>query len=216
MNSYVLSLVSILIFLVTINNAFVFNLQSFARIRNSKNQNGFKMMATLHGENFKFMPLSKLSRDEYFPRVIQIGGVYPGVTLDEYYAPKSSKEVSPSMWSYEFPDPDGPQLGSVSVPGSDVIYDCIDPVALISSTDQLGIKSKDGPSEVLVIIDREDRDFFVDSFYAVENSDGNIEITSLTDSEGYNIIGKVVVCFLPTPPAKKQSSGFMEDEDLDF
>ena len=44
----------------------------------------------LHGDGSNFMPLVQLQSEDIAPRIVQIAGIYPGITADEFMAPQSS------------------------------------------------------------------------------------------------------------------------------
>lgn len=96
-----------------------------------------------HNENFKFLPMIRFdslisfyteyaylstyfiisgTEDEHFPRIIHIAGVFPNLTPEQLLAPISSPAAPAGSWTYEFADPDGPQLGTVALPGSKVYF----------------------------------------------------------------------------------------------
>ena len=43
-----------------------------------------------HGEDFKYLPLSRIGSSEYYPRILPIAGVYPTTTIEEIMAPIAS------------------------------------------------------------------------------------------------------------------------------
>jgi len=169
----------------------------------------------IHGSNFRFLPISQFNSGEHFPRILSIAGVHPGLSVEELFAPKSTDPPDQGMWTYEFPDPVSAQFGTVALPGSDALYNCIDPVIVVSDSETLGIRAP-SPLEVLVVIDRSDREFSMENFYAFRNPSGEIEIINMSDEDpSYAILGRVVVCYLPKTKTEKPSTGFLEDEDMD-
>lgn len=71
--------------------------------------------ANLHGQASCFLPLRQLDQEYYAPRIIQIAGAYPGITAEEFFAVKSEPSADDGQWSYDFSDPDGPQMGTVAI-----------------------------------------------------------------------------------------------------
>jgi hypothetical protein len=175
------------------------------------------MKAGGHGEGFRYLPMQKGGRRDHFPRIIQIAGVYPDLTPEELYAPTSAPAAKVGSWTYDFSDPEGPQLGTVAVPGSEVVTRSIDPVAIISKSTDLGIGLAE-EVEMLVVIDRGDRDWNPEKFFIVRTPENRLRIQWFDMLEpGYDILGKVVVSFVPfiasMAPAE---TGFAEaDEDED-
>jgi hypothetical protein len=172
------------------------------------------LMATgYHGENFKFMSILKGSSDDHFPRIVQIAGAFPGLTPEDIMAPSSTPAADPGSWTYSFPDPDDPNVGTIAVPGSEVMTDCIDPVAIIAKSSAMGVQSADGDVEMVVIIDRGDIDFIPGAFYAFQTYENEVAIMWADSFDDFNsILGKVVVCMMKADKNSKASSGFLEDE----
>lgn len=173
---------------------------------------GLRMALGLHGQKFKFMPMTRGSTEDHFPRIIQIAGVYPGVTPEDVMAPSSTPAAEPGFWTYSFPDPDDPNVGTIAVPGSDVITEAADPVAIIASSSSLGISGQE--MEVVVIIDRGDINFYTDGFYAFRSEQNEVQIMCADSADDfYSILGRVVICMTPASKDGKKPSGFLEDDD---
>lgn len=167
----------------------------------------------LHGANFKFMPSVRIAEDEYYPRILHIAGVYPGITVEDLVLPISPPNSPPGKWTFDFADPLGPQLGTVAIPGSATLYDCIDPVVVITSSTALGMTTVMGTEEVLVVVDREDRQFSPAQFFMFRSPYGAVQLGNLEDlEEGFEVLGRVALCILPFAEEMKKSTGFLEDE----
>jgi hypothetical protein len=145
---------------------------------------------------------------------MRIAGVYPELTPEELLAPPSVPSGGLGCWSYDFPDPDGPQLGIVAIPGSDKITYAIDPTVLITSNIELGVKLEED-SEMLVVVDRGDIRLTKDNFYVFKTPNNELKI-QWTDKleKGYEIMGKVILCTIPFSEKNgPKKSGFLEDDD---
>ena len=165
-----------------------------------------------HGDNFKYMSVIQGSKSEHFPRIVQIAGLYPGLTPEELMAPSSSPAAEPGFWTYSFPDPEDPNVGVIAVPGSDVVSDCLDPVAVIAKSPSLGFKGDE--VEMVVIIDRADTDFVSGEFYAFQTFENQVEILWADRVDGFSaVLGKVVLCMAPADRNAPLPSGFLEDDD---
>ena len=51
----------------------------------------------------------------------------------------SSEAGEVGSWQYDFTDPEGPQMGTVAVPGSPIATDMDDPCIIVAQSDALGI-----------------------------------------------------------------------------
>ena len=174
----------------------------------------------LHAQNFKFMPIIQGSTNDHFPRIIQIAGVYPSLSYDDLMAPTSFPAADPGSWVYDFSDPSGPQMGTVALPGSDAITNCVDPVVMIAKNTDLNIKVIE-EVEVMIVVDRGDLDFYRDFFFVFKTREnkllvGNLDSAKTVEKKGYEIVGRVALVAVPWIPAMKPTStGFLEDDTTD-
>jgi hypothetical protein len=144
---------------------------------------------------------------------MSIAGVYPELTPEELLAPPSVPSGGLGCLSYDFPDPDGPQLGIVAIPGSDKITYAIDPTVLITSNIELGVKLEED-SEMLVVVDRGDIRLTKDNFYVFKTPNNELKI-QWTDKleKGYEIMGKVILCTIPfSEKNSPKKTGFLEED----
>jgi len=169
----------------------------------------------LHGTGSRFLPVHQLKSDEITPRIIQIAGVYPGLSVEEFIAPLSSPGPELGCWQYDFTDPEGPQMGTVALPGSAITQLLVDPVILISSNLALGIDFGAEETEVLVCVDRDITVHQPNKFFVWKNAAGEIEIRWMENVPiGYEVLGQVMLVTIPhlatMAPAK---TGFLEADD---
>jgi hypothetical protein len=57
----------------------------------------------------------------------------------EIAAVTSSEAGKAGSWQYDFTDPEGPQMGTVAVPGSAIVTEMADPCIIVAQSDSLGI-----------------------------------------------------------------------------
>lgn len=176
----------------------------------------------LHGENSCFLPLEQVDEEHYAPRIVQIAGVYPGITKEELSAVTSSPAPEMGQWSYDFSDPDGPQMGTVALPGCNIVASCEDPAVIIGEHFALGVPLPDAlkePVDLLLLVDRAKTGFAERKFHVVDIPGEGVIIRGFETRgeipEGSEILGRVVFVQVPWLPCmKKKKSGFMEDEQL--
>lgn len=181
-----------------------------------------KTSGSLHGQNSCFLPLKQLDQDYYAPRIVQIAGAYPGLSKKEYFQVQSERAPEPGQWSYDFSDPDGPQLGTVAIEGSNVVTMCEDPVVIIAEHTSLNVplpKVIKEPVDLIALVDRAANTFAERKFLVLAMPDSD-EVTigayvSKTDlPPGSEIIGQIVLCQIPWLPSMKPTkSGFMEIDE---
>ena len=180
-----------------------------------------KVAGSLHGEQSCFLPLQQLDQDYYAPRIVQIAGAYPGLTVQEFNAVSSEEAPVPGQWTYDFSDPDGPQVGTVAIEGSQVMHGCDDPVAIIAEHTSLGVPlpaTLTDPVDVIVVVDRARNTFAERKFLVIDNPASGIEIgafqTKTDIPAGSAILGHVLLVQIPWLPAMKPTkSGFMEEDE---
>jgi len=176
---------------------------------------------SLHGENSCFLPMKQLDQDYYAPRIIQIAGMYPGITREEYEAVSSEPAPEMGQWTYDFSDPDGPQVGTVSIEGSNKVAACEDPVAIIAGHLSLKVPLPEilkDSVDLVVVVDRARKTFAERKFLVIELPGGVLNIGAFESKadipEGVNIVGQVELVQVPWLPCMKPTkSGFMEEDE---
>ena len=176
------------------------------------------MSANLHGEGSCFMPLKQLDEGTLSPRIVQIAGAFPGLSTEDFMAVQSEEGPSPGQWMYDFSDPDGPQMGTVAIEGSNDVIKCEDPVAIMAEHTSLNISLPDQISnavDVLVLVDRAVKTF-AERKFLVTDVGGETKIGAYetkSDVEG-EILGQVILVQIPWLSAMgKKKTGFMEEEE---
>mmetsp|Transcript_14639 Transcript_14639/g.21630 ORF Transcript_14639/g.21630 Transcript_14639/m.21630 type:complete len:223 (+) Transcript_14639:272-940(+) len=189
---------------------------------NQKLKTPLFMGESLHGENACFAPLTQLDQDYVAPRIIQIAGAYPGLKIDEFKAVTSEPSPDQGTWTYDFSDPDGPQLGTVAIEGNNVVYLCEDPVVIIAEHNSVGVSLPSAikdPVDLIVLVDRGLTTFAERKFLAVgDPASGEVKIGAYPSKadipEGVEILGRVELIQIPWLPAMKPTkSGFMESDE---
>ena len=128
------------------------------------------------------------------------------------------------QWNYDFSDPDGPQMGTVALPGLSTVYETEDPVVIIADNLQLNVPLIGGgtdPVDLVVLCDRSRRHFSERKFLVLELEDrpGMVSIAAFNEKgeipANAKIYGQVTFVQIPWLPfMKKKKSGFMEEDNL--
>jgi len=134
-----------------------------------------------------------------------------------------SSEPSPDMgqWNYDFSDPDGPQLGTIAIEGSDKVHNVDDPVVIIAEHQALGVTlppELEDPVDLIVLVDRARQTFAERKFLVLELPGENVSIGAYTSKSelptNCNILGQVALVQIPWLPCmKKTKTGFMEEDE---
>lgn len=127
----------------------------------------------------------------------------------------------PGQWTYDFSDPDGPQLGTVAIQGSAVVHSAEDPVVIIAEHTSLGIELPPKITDIVdlvVMIDRARPTFAERKFLAIDVPQKGVTIGAYNTKEelpvGGTIVGQVLLVQIPWLPAMKPTkSGFMESDE---
>lgn len=191
---------------------------------NNNGQRNFRLQSTvggIHGENSCFLPLTQLDQDYYAPRIIQIAGAYPGVTREEFFAVTSEPTPEQGQWTYDFSDPDGPQLGTVAIESNSVIALCEDPVVLIAEHTSIGVPLPEvikEPVDIVVVVDRSANTFAERKFLLLDVPGSGLVIGAFPTfpelPQNCEILGQVVLCQVPwLPSMKRTKTGFLEADE---
>lgn len=154
----------------------------------------------------------------------QIAGAYPGVDAATYLSLTSEPPAELGQWSYDFSDPNGPQLGTVALPGVTSVYETEDPVVIVAEHTALGVNMPPAivdPVDLIVLCDRSRRYFAERKFLVLDldGSGGELSIAAFGSKnevpEGATILGQVTFVQIPwLPNMQRKKSGFMEEDEL--
>jgi len=175
----------------------------------------------LHGDNSCFLPLRQLDQDYYAPRIIQIAGAYPGITKEEFFAVTSEPSPEQGQWTYDFSDPDGPQLGTVAIESNNIVACCKDPVAIIAEHISLNVPLPDvikEPVDIVVLVDRDANTFAERKFLVLDVPGKGVSIGAFASKQELpqecQILGQVILCTVPWLPSMKPTkTGFLEADE---
>ena len=184
------------------------------RMTTSPKVQGLQMATGGHGDGFRFMPAVKLDKDEYWPQILPIAGIMGDMTVEDLYAPPQVIRPEQGMWAYDFSNPDMPQLGTVPFPGSERLYWCDDPVVVIATNEQLGLRLSE-TVEVMIVVDRRDREWDKESsFFLFKTPDDGMKVLWSDDGvpAGHQILGKVAVVSVPLTRSMRKADAMFEEE----
>jgi hypothetical protein len=144
------------------------------------------------------------------------------LTKDEFFAVTSEPAAEVGQWTYDFSDPDGPQVGTVAVDGSFVVHACADPVVIIAEHPSIGVtlpKAIEAPVDLVVLVDRALKTFAERKFLVLEvPGERGLLIRAYPSKSdmpaGATILGQVELVQIPWLPSMKPTkSGFMEVDE---
>jgi hypothetical protein len=143
------------------------------------------------------------------------------LTKKEYFAVSSEPSPEPGQWTYDFSDPDGPQLGTVALEGSNVLHGCEDPVAIIAEHPSIGVQLPDAikdPVDLVVVVDRAECSFAERKFMVLEMPGEELVIKAFPTKKDMpaeaKILGRVELVQIPWLPSMKPTkTGFMEVDE---
>lgn len=198
-------------------------------VKKSNNHQMFRLQSSadgtviggLHGDNSCFLPLKQLDQDYYAPRIVQIAGSYPGVSREDFFAVTSEPVAEMGQWTYDFSDPDGPQLGTVAIESSNVVACCEDPVVLIAEHTSIGVPLPaviKEPVDIVVLVDRAANTFAERKFLVLDVPGRGVTIAAFPSRpdlpKDCEILGQVILCQVPWLPSMKPTkTGFLEADE---
>jgi hypothetical protein len=225
MNLNLLALLSVIS--ISISDAWVVPVTKYQGINARSTGNLIGRKSTMisgkkHGEESCFMPLVQLDQDFFAPRIIQIAGTYPGITAEEFNAVTSEAAAEQGQWSYDFSDPDGPQVGTVALQGNSVVAGCEDPVVIIAEHFAIGVPLPDvlkDAVDIICLVDRANTEFGERKFLVYELP-GATDLTIGAYAsrsqmpEGATILGRVEMVQIPWLPSMAPTrTGIMECDE---
>lgn len=136
------------------------------------------------------LPIYRLDSEEELPRVLPIVGKLP-LTKADLQAVPLLEELGPFRM-VQFSG----QGAWVPVPGWQVVLRAEDPVVLLSPSDQLPVKLPGTPEEVLVVVDRAERQWDDSSYFVLEQA-GQLQLQWFEAAPEVPLLGRVILVMRP-------------------
>ncbi len=137
------------------------------------------------------LPVYRLDSDEELPTVIPVIGLMP-LTKADFQAPPL----------YDCEEPFGLVRFSgngayIAVPGYSVIRNCSDPIAFLMEANQLPTRLPGSSEQVLIVVDRANRDWKSDTYFVVANAEDQLELNWFEAPPETQILGRVILLLRP-------------------
>lgn len=136
------------------------------------------------------LPFYRIEADEQQPRLLPVAGQLP-LKSD---ALKNVPSLH-STGSFHLAQLSSQQT-LVAIPGWQVVLKAQDPVGILCNTSQLPNQQAGKPEDVLVIVDREDKEWDGDSYFLVDQS-GHLEIQWFPDDPDVTLLGCIILVLRP-------------------
>lgn len=136
------------------------------------------------------LPFFRLESEEELPRLMPVMGHLP-LTLEDLKAVPIVEEEEP-FGMVQFSG----TCAWVPIPGWQVILRAEDPVALLAQVKDLGPDLPRPAEEVLVIIDRDQREWNGDCYFLVE-TDGQLQVQWFVEAPEQKLYGQVILVMRP-------------------
>lgn len=132
------------------------------------------------------LPFYRIESAEEQPRIVPVVGSFPVSIADLKSVPFTEAEGRFQMVKFS-------GTGAwVALPQWQVVRNAEDPVAILASRSQLPGESDDAPEEALVLIDRAQREWSDNSYFAVDRS-GQLEVDWFETAPDLPLLGRVVL-----------------------
>lgn len=136
------------------------------------------------------VPFYRLESAEDQPRVFPVVGKLPLTPADLQAAPLMDEEGAFQMVKFS-------GTGAwVALPGWQVLRNAEDAVAILANSDQLISDAIEMPEEVLVIVDRAQRQWNADQYFVVDQA-GQLQIDWFEEAPNLPILGQVILVLRP-------------------
>jgi hypothetical protein len=143
-----------------------------------------------HTRPSPLMPFYRLDSEEELPRVLPVVGKLP-LSVDDLQAVPLVEENGP----FRLVKFSGTGAW-VPIPGWQVVLNAEDPIALLVDSDQLPTPSTNQPEELLLLVDRAQRQWQADSYFAIDQ-DGQIQLQWFEEAPDQALLGRVILVMRP-------------------
>lgn len=136
------------------------------------------------------LPVYRHQSDEELPRILPVVGKLP-LAASELKAVPLVEEMGPfKMVKFS-------GVGAwVAIPGWQTVMNAEDPVAIIANSDRLPASLPGIREDVLIVVDRADRQWEADRYLLVEQ-EGQLEVQWFEETPDVSILGRVIVVVRP-------------------
>ncbi|WP_414581309.1 RuBisCO accumulation factor 1 [Scytonema sp. PCC 10023] len=136
------------------------------------------------------LPFYRLESDEELPRLVPVVGALP-LTPKDLQAVPLIEEIEPfRMVKFA-----GEQAW-VPLPGWQVLLNAEDPVVILCKSDRLPNQTQNLSQPVLVVIDRQQREWDANSYFVVDNS-GELDFQWFETAPEIPLLGRIIVIVRP-------------------
>ncbi|MBR8839249.1 MAG: hypothetical protein DSM106950_35925 [Stigonema ocellatum SAG 48.90 = DSM 106950] len=136
------------------------------------------------------IPVYRLESETELPRILPVVGKFP-LTLADMQAVPLIEEIGPfRLVKFSL------EGAWVPIPGWQVVLSAEDPVVILSDSDRLVPPLPGKPEEVLVIVDRAQRQWDANSYFIVEQAD-KLEIQSFEEAPDLPLLGRIILVVRP-------------------
>ncbi|TAE61006.1 MAG: hypothetical protein EAZ87_03735 [Nostocales cyanobacterium] len=136
------------------------------------------------------LPFFRLDSDEELPRIVPVAGELPLTPQDIKGVPIITETEPFKMVKFA-----GDQAW-VALPGWQILKAAEDPVVVIANSDIFPNPNHTNHEKVLVVIDRDQRDWDGSSYFAFEN-DGEVDFQWFETEPEYTLLGKIIIILRP-------------------
>ncbi len=136
------------------------------------------------------LPVYRLESDEQLPRILPVAGKLPLTVADLQAVPMIEETGAFAIVQFS-------GTGAwMTVPGWQVIRSADDPVAILCDSDRLPTPLPGATEEVIVVLDRAEREWKADSYFAIANGE-QIELQWFEEAPTITLLGRVILVMRP-------------------
>ncbi|MDB9313385.1 hypothetical protein PN462_09775 [Spirulina sp. CS-785/01] len=141
-------------------------------------------------ERAPLLPFFRLEAEDELPRIIPVAGSFP-LTPEQVEAVAPLQETEPFR-IVQFDT----ATQCLPIPGWSMVLKAADPVAILCDTDELPNTSGGQKESVVVVVDRQQREWNGQSYFLVAQQD-RVEVQWFPESPQFPILGQVIVVLRP-------------------
>ncbi|MBD2082519.1 RuBisCO accumulation factor 1 [Leptolyngbya sp. FACHB-17] len=136
------------------------------------------------------LPVYRLESDDQLPRILPVAGKMPLTIADLHAVPMIEETGAFALVQFS-------GTGAwITVPGWQVIRSAEDPVALLCDSDRLPTPLAGNPEEVIVVLDRSERQWQLEHYFAVANGE-QLELQWFEEAPTVTLLGRVILVMRP-------------------